>query len=199
MNKTRLTAGLLIVLLILSSVLPAGAAAPVGFQDGDYSAEVTFYLPSVNDGELFTVTDRLFLSSVFSPEESALRHLLEYPADDQHRSIPGDGAVQLADGQSYINSRGTAVINFNGAYAQLDAASRYLLAQCVTNTLCELGRVSAVVILCEGRQISLSDQEEIPTGAFRQSKGEDLPLVQAQLMARRSEETALRYSSDRAL
>ena len=199
MNKTHLTATLLIVLLLLSSVLPAGAAAPVGFQDGDYSAEVTFYLPSVNDGELFTVTDRLFLSSVFSPEESALRHLLEYPADDQHRSIPGDGSVQLADGQSYINSRGTAVINFNGAYAQLDAASRYLLAQCVTNTLCALGRVSAVVILCEGRQISLSDQEEIPTGAFRQSKGEDLPLVQAQLMARRSEETALRYSADTAL
>ena len=168
MNKYRLTALFLALFLLLPLALsPAEAQAPVGVHDGDYSAKVTFYLPSVNDGELLPVTERLHLSSIFSPEESVLRNLLEYPADDEHRSIPGDGMVQLADGQSYINSRGTAVINFNDAYAQLDASSRYLLAQCVTNTLCALGRVSAVVILCEGRPISLSDQEEIPAGAFR--------------------------------
>ena len=200
MNKYRLTAAMLALFLLISlAVRPAEALAPTGVHDGDYSAKVTFYLPSVNDGELLPVTERLHLSSIFSPEESVLRYLLEYPADDEHRAIPGDGMVQLADGQSYINSRGTAVINFNDAYAQLDASGRYLLAQCVTNTLCALGRVSAVVILCEGRPISLSDQEEIPAGAFRQSKGEDLPLVQAQLMARRSEESALRYSADTAL
>ena len=200
MFRYRLTALLLAAVTLFSfAARPAAAAGPVGVQDGDYSAKITFYLPSVNDGELVTVTDHLRLSSVFSPEESALRHLLEYPADEQYRAIPGDGAVQLMDGQSYICSRGTAVINFNEAYARLDASSRYLFAQCVTNTLCALGRVRAVVILCEGRPVSLSDQEEIPTGAFRQSKGEDLPLVQAQLMARRSEESALRYSADTAL
>lgn len=199
MLNNRLTAVLLTVVLLSVTAGQPAYAAPVGIHDGDYSKTVTFFLPSVNDGELVTVTDSLRLSSVFSPEESALRHLLEYPSDAEYRAVPGDGAVHLADGQSYICSRGTAVINFSSEYAQLDASRRYLLAQCVTNTLCALGRVNAVVILCEGRPLSLSDQEEIPAGVFRESKSEDLPLVQAQLMARRSEESALRYSADTAL
>ena len=188
--------------VLLAAVLPLTAfasSAPTEYYDGNYDREVTFSLPSAYDGEITEVTEKIRFSTAFSPEETVLRHLLEYPADSEHRSLPGDGVVQLSEDVSFIRSCGTATVNFNSAYADLDAAGRYLLAQCVTNTLCALGRVSSVVILCEGRAVSLSDQEEIPAGAYRQSSSDDLPLVQAQLMARRSEETALRYSADTAI
>ena len=200
MNKLRFLPLLLALVLILpDGALASSAQAPTDFHDGNYSMDVTFCLPSVIDGELVSVTDSIRLSTSFSPEEAVLRHLMEYPADEQHRALPGDGIVQLADGESYINSCGTAVINFTEDYEALDASARYLLAQCVTNTLCGLGRVRAVVFLCQGHPVSLSDDEEIPAGAFRASERENLPLIQAQLMARRSEGNALRYSADTAL
>lgn len=199
MNKRLFAAALLLSLLFRSSALAAAYPAPTGFEDGSYDREIVFWLPSTTEGEIVQVRDRLRFSTSYAPEETALRQLLSYSADSGHLPLPGDGGIMLADGISFILSCGTAIVNLSLEFEYLSEADRYLFAQCVTNTICGLGRAEAVVFLCEGSAVSLSDQETIPAGAFRQSDGLDLPLVQALLMARRSEETALRYSADTAL
>lgn len=163
----------------------------------DYARTVQLFLPSLTDGQLIMVPERILLPPEAHPAGATVRKLLSFAGDDRAGPLSPDVPLTLYPEQGLELSGDAATVNLGANALLLSREDLYTVSRAITNTLTQWRDIRYVNILVEGRQAGADDKMSLPLGAMQYSRNEDAPALWDSLTARRTlqEPERQRFSS----
>ncbi len=198
-TRKRLGAAALCALLSLplggctqQSAAPVATLPPAAMRlpcpSGDlalaYTSSASLYLPSLNGQRLLAQQATLELNHAASSAKSAVRTLLEYPANDVVRALSGTVNLTLYGRTPIEVSGGICTVNLASSAKNLEREDFYTLCLSIASTLGQLGNLNSVNVLVADQAVGLDLAGRLPTGTVSAHPGEDLTVLWKEMVNR---------------